>query len=131
MGADPKPPRALICEDEGITVMQLRKALQRAGFEVAGEAAEGERGVELACELEPDFVLMDIDILGMDGLTATSKIMEHRPLPIIILTAYGDDKTVEQALNTGACHFLVKPIVGEQLIPAIKTAIARFEARES
>ena len=123
--------RAIICEDEGVTVMQLKKGLQRAGYSVIGEAVEGSRGVELARELEPDFVLMDLTMPGMDGITATRQIMEERPIPIIILTAYSDQQSVEAALEAGACAYLVKPIDTSQLIPAVITAIARFEMMEN
>jgi response regulator NasT len=118
--------RALICEDEGVTVMQWKKALSRAGYEVVGEAIEGERGVQLARELEPDLVLMDLNMPGLNGVEATRRIMEERPVPIIVLTAYSDDKAVNDALDAGACAYLVKPIVGEQLIPAIKAAVTKF-----
>src|SRR5687767_7991749 len=123
--------RALICEDEGVTVMQLRKALVRAGFEVVGEAVEGEEGVKLAREAEPDFIIMDLNMPGLDGIQATRRIMEERPTPVIILTAYSDDKSVDDALEAGACAYLVKPVASEQLIPAVKAAIARFETMES
>ncbi len=122
--------RALICEDEGVTVMQLRKALLRAGYEVVGEAVEGEQGVQMAREMEPDFVIMDLNMPGLDGIQATKRIMDERPTPVIILTAYSDDKSVDDALEAGACAYLVKPVASEQLIPAVKTAIARFEAME-
>lgn len=123
--------RALICEDEGMTVMMLRNALQRAGYEVVGEAVDGDKGFELACKLKPDFVLMDVTMAGANGIDATRRIMQENPLPVIMLTAYSDEKLVEEALEAGACYYLVKPIVSEQLIPAVKTAIARFEAMES
>ena len=123
--------RALICEDEGVTVMQLRKALVRAGFEVVGEAVEGEEGVKLAREVEPDFVIMDLNMPGLDGIQATRRIMDERPTPVIILTAYSDDKSVDDALDAGACAYLVKPVASEQLIPAVKAAIARFETMEA
>ncbi len=122
--------RALICEDEGVTVMQLRKALVRAGFEVVGEAVEGEEGVKLARECEPDFVIMDLNMPGLDGIQATRRIMDERPTPVIILTAYSDDKSVDDALDAGACAYLVKPVASEQLIPAVKAAIARFDSME-
>src|SRR5262249_28575351 len=68
---------------------------------------------------------------GMNGVEATRRIMDECPSAVIMLTAYGDDKTVDQALDAGASYYLVKPIVGQQLIPAIRTAVARFEAMES
>jgi two-component system, response regulator PdtaR len=125
-----RPLRALICEDEGVTVMQWKKALSRAGYEVVGEAVEGNKGVELARELEPDLVLMDLNMPGLGGVEATRRIMAERPVPIIILTAYSDNQAVEDALDAGACAYLVKPIASEQLIPAVKAAIARFEIAE-
>jgi two-component system, response regulator PdtaR len=122
-----KPVRALICEDEGVTVMQLKKALTRAGYQVVGEAVEGARGVQLALELQPDFVLMDLNMPGLDGIQATKQIMDRRPMPIIILTAYSDTRSVEDAMSAGACAYLVKPISSEQLIPAVQAAVVQFE----
>src|ERR1041385_9050990 len=121
------PLRALICEDAGVTVMQLRKALERAGYQVVGEAVEGQKAIEMAQQLKPDLVLMDINMPGpIDGITATREILSHQPVPIIMLTAYSDDEYVDAALDAGACAYLVKPITSEQLLPAIKTAMARF-----
>jgi two-component system, response regulator PdtaR len=122
--------RALICEDEGLTVILLRRALVSAGFKVVGEAAEGATGIELARTLEPDFILMDINMPGVNGIEATRRIMQERPLPIVILTAYSDDRLVEEAIEAGACAYVVKPVVSEQLIPAVRTALTRFEAME-
>jgi AmiR/NasT family two-component response regulator len=124
-------PRGIICEDEGLTVMQLRQALVHAGYEVAGEAMDGERACALARETEPDFILMDIKLLGMNGIDAARRIMEERPTAIIMLTAFGDDKLVDEAVKAGATAYLVKPIDSHQLIPAIKTALARFETLET
>ena len=120
-------PRALICEDVGVTVLQIRKALLKAGYQVVGEAVEGRKAVEMAKELKPDLILMDINMPGpMDGITATKEILSEFPVPIIMLTAYSDDDYVDMALDAGACAYLVKPITSEQLLPAIKTAMARF-----
>lgn len=121
--------RALICEDEGVTVMQIRKALVRAGYDVVGEAVEGRKAIEMAQELKPDLILMDINMPGpIDGIAATREILKHQPVPIIMLTAYSDDSYVDNALDAGACAYLVKPITSEQLLPAIKLAMSRFQA---
>lgn len=121
--------RALICEDEGVTVMQIRKALVRAGYDVVGEAVEGRKAIEMAQELKPDLILMDINMPGpIDGIAATREILKHQPVPIIMLTAYSDDSYVDNALDAGACAYLVKPITSEQLLPAIKLAMSRFYA---
>lgn len=123
------PQRALICEDEGVTVMQIRKALIRAGYDVVGEAVEGRKAIDMAQELRPDLILMDINMPGpIDGIAATREILKQQPIPIIMLTAYSDDSYVDNALDAGACAYLVKPITSEQLLPAIKLAMSRFLA---
>src|SRR5579871_4891855 len=123
------PQRALICEDEGLHVMAIRKALLRAGYQVVGEAMDGRKAVDLAKELRPDLVLMDINMPGpIDGIAATREILQTLPMPIIMLTAYSDDESVNAALDAGACAYLVKPITSEQLLPAIKLAIANFQS---
>src|ERR1051326_1832947 len=120
--------RALICEDVGVTVLQIRKALLKAGYEVVGEAVEGRKAIEMAKDLKPDLILMDINMPGpIDGITATREILSAQPVPIIMLTAYSDDDYVDAALDAGACAYLVKPITSEQLLPAIKTAMTRFQ----
>jgi two-component system, response regulator PdtaR len=118
--------KALICEDEGITNILLQRGLQAAGYEVIGKAMEGRTGVELARELQPDFIVMDIDMPGMNGIEATRLIMQERPIPIIILSAYSDDDYVNAAIDAGACAYLVKPCISAQLTVAIKTSLARF-----
>jgi response regulator NasT len=124
-----KPQRVLICEDEGVTVMSLRKALVRAGYEVIGEAVDGSQAIALAQETQPDLILMDITMLGpIDGIAATREILQTQKVPIIMLTAYCDNSLVDAALDAGACAYLVKPITSEQLLPAIRTAKARFHA---
>ena len=122
--------RALVAEDEGMTVMLLRRALTVAGFEVVGAAANGEQAVRLADELKPDFILMDVNMPGINGIEATRRIMAVRPIPIIVLTAYSEESLVDEAIEAGACAYLVKPITSEQIPPAVRTALARFEAME-
>lgn len=123
--------RALVCEDQGVTVMAIRKALVRAGYDVVGEAVEGTDAVKRARELKPDLILMDINMPGeLDGIAAAKAILAEQAVPIIMLTAYNDDSYVNAALEAGACAYLVKPITSEQLLPAVKTAIARFQAQQ-
>ncbi len=123
--------RALVCEDQGVTVMAIRKALMRAGYDVVGEAVEGQQAIDLADELKPDIILMDINMPGnIDGIAATKAIIAARAVPVIMLTAYSYDNYVNAALEAGACAYLVKPITSEQLLPAVKTAIARFQAQQ-
>ncbi|MGC8668807.1 MAG: ANTAR domain-containing response regulator [Chthonomonadales bacterium] len=123
--------RALICEDEGITVMQLRRALQRAGYEVVGEAADGEDAIRLAEDLQPDVIIMDLNMPRVSGVEATRRITERRPVPIVVLTAYSDELSVDAAMQAGACAYLVKPVSADQLMPAVRAALARFDAMEA
>lgn len=123
------PLSALICDDDGAQVLALRAALVKAGYQVVGEAAEGRQAVEMARELKPDLVLMDIKLPGpIHGIAAVQEIVQVFPVPIIMLTAYSDDALVNAAIEAGACAYLVKPISSEQLLPAVKVAMARFQA---
>ena len=119
--------RAVICEDEGMTILLLRHALTKAGYEVVGETDNGLKAVELVSRLKPDFIMMDINLPGLSGIEAIRRILAERSIPVIMLTAYSDSQIVGEAIEAGACAYLVKPIVGDQLGPAIRTALARFE----
>ena len=119
--------RAVICEDEGMTILLLRQALTKAGYAVVGETDNGLKAVELVSQLKPDFIMMDINLPGLSGIEAIRRILAERAMPVIMLTAYSDSQNVEEAIEAGACAYLVKPIVGDQLGPAIRTALARFE----
>ncbi len=119
--------RAVICEDEGMTILLLRQALTKAGYDVVGETDNGLKAVELVSQLKPDFIMMDINLPGLSGIEAVRRILAVRAIPVIMLSAYSDSQNVEEAIEAGACAYLVKPIVGDQLGPAIRTALARFE----
>ena len=122
------PPSALICDDDGSQVMAIRAALMKTGYRVVGEASEGRQAVDMAKELQPDLVLMDIKLPGpISGIAAVQEILQVLPVPIIMLTAYSDDALVSAAIDAGACAYLVKPIGSEQLMPAVKMATARFQ----
>jgi response regulator NasT len=101
--------------------------LRGAGFEVVGEARDGEEAVALAAEVEPDLAIMDVKMPRLDGIDAARRILERRPIPIVMLTAYGQDELVSRAVEAGVFGYLVKPFRETDLLPAIRTARARHE----
>src|SRR5579884_4303348 len=110
MTAQTKKQRVLLCEDEYIIIMQIRRTLQRAGYEVVGETGEGEKAVELAKRLRPDLILMDITLRGsLSGIEATRKILEADFVPVLILSAHSDQEYIEEALESGAWGYVLKP----------------------
>jgi len=119
--------RILIADDEAIRLMTLRTQLRSLGFEVVGEATDGEEAVRLAQERELDLAILDIKMPGLDGVSAAQRILQHRPIPIILLTAYSEVELVERALEAGVFAYLVKPVTEEDLLPAILLARKRFE----
>ena len=119
------PMRILIAEDETIIRLDLRDLLERAGHEVAGEARDGEEAVALAKELEPDLAIMDVKMPRLDGIEAARRILDDRPMPIVLLTAYGQQELVARAVEAGVFGYLVKPFREQDLVPAIETARAR------
>jgi response regulator NasT len=119
--------RILIAEDETIIRLDLRDLLVRAGFEVCAEAKDGEEAVELARSEEPDLAIMDVKMPRLDGIDAARQILEERPIPIVMLTAYGQDEVVSRAVEAGVYGYLVKPFREQDLLPAIQTARARYE----
>jgi len=120
--------RILICEDEGLTALRLRKELSSLGYNIVGEAKDGREAISLAKRLHPDVILMDIKMPKLDGIAATKRIMEESPTTIIILTAYSNDNFIEEAIAAGASAYLVKPVSSsiEQLLPTIELAASRF-----
>src|ERR1051326_4084180 len=96
-------------------------------MEVVGEARDGEEAVALALELEPDLAIMDVKMPKLDGIDAARRILEERPIPIVVLTAYGQDELVSRAVEAGVFGYLVKPFRESDLLPAIHTARARHE----
>jgi phosphoserine phosphatase RsbU/P len=118
--------RVLVCEDDGLISLTLRKALTVVGYEVIGEAKDGEEAVQLANRLQPDVILMDVSMPRLDGIEATKRIMQECPTVIIMVTAYSDEEVVQQASDAGAAGYLVKPVNNEQLQPAITLACTRF-----
>jgi len=96
-------------------------------MDVVGEAHDGEEAVALARELRPDLAIMDVKMPKLDGIDAARRILEERPIPIVMLTAYGQDELVSRAVEAGVFGYLVKPFRESDLLPAIHTARARHE----
>lgn len=121
------PVRIVVAEDETIIRLDIVETLTGQGYEVVGEAGNGERAIELVEELKPDLVLMDISMPVMDGISATRYIAERSLAPVVILTAFSQRDLIDQATEAGAMSYIVKPFSETDLIPAIELAKARFE----
>jgi AmiR/NasT family two-component response regulator len=118
--------RVLIAEDEALIRLDLAEMLAEEGYDVVGEAGDGETAVRLAEELKPDLVMLDIKMPIMDGLAAAERIAGGRIAPVVILTAFSQRDLVERARAAGAMAYLVKPFQKTDLVPAIEIAISRY-----
>lgn len=121
-----QPLKVLVAEDESLIRMDVVATLTEAGFEVVGEASDGEEAIHLAQELAPDVVVMDIKMPKMDGISAAEKLTEAK-IPVVLLTAFSQAELVARATEAGAMAFITKPFKPADLIPAIQIAIARSE----
>ncbi|HVD25084.1 MAG TPA: response regulator [Gaiellaceae bacterium] len=119
--------RILIAEDETIIRLDLRKLLEEAGHEVCAEARDGLEAIELAEAEQPELAILDVKMPRLDGIEAAKRILEDRPIPIVMLTAYGQGELVARAVEAGVFGYLVKPFRENDLLPAIATARARHE----
>jgi response regulator NasT len=119
--------RILIAEDETIIRLDLRELLEKSGFDVCAEAKDGEEAVQLARTMEPELALLDVNMPKLDGIDAAKKILDERPIPIVMVTAYGEEELVSRAVEAGVFGYLVKPFRETDLLPAIQTAKARHE----
>jgi two-component system, response regulator PdtaR len=120
------PRRVVVAEDESLIRMDIVETLKDHGFEVVGEAGDGVRAVELATELKPDLIVMDIKMPNLDGLSAAEKITELK-IPVVLLTAFSQQELVTRAAEVGAMAFLVKPFTPQDLMPAIEIALSRHQ----
>ncbi len=119
--------RILIAEDETIIRLDLRTLLEGAGFDVCAEARDGVEAVELAASEQPDLAVLDVKMPRLDGIEAARQILEERAIPIVMLTAYGQEELVSRAVEAGVFGYLVKPFRETDLLPAIRAARARHE----
>lgn len=122
----PTPHRVLVAEDEAIIRLDLTEMLREEGYDVVGEAENGQVAVDKARELKPDLVIMDVKMPVRNGLDAAQDIARERIAPVVMLTAFGQREFVEKAREAGAMAYLVKPFTKADLVPAIEIAISRF-----
>jgi response regulator NasT len=118
--------RVVVAEDEALIRMDVVATLQEAGYEVVGEAGDGEEAVRLAIELMPDLMIMDIKMPKLDGISAAEKISEHK-IPVVLLTAFSQADLVKRAADAGAMAYVTKPFKSSDLLPAIQIALSRCE----
>lgn len=122
-----KRTRILIADDESLILMDLREMLTNLGYLVVGEANDGRSAVNMARELRPDLVLMDIKMPDMDGVEAAKILTSEKVAPVLLLTAYSQQELIDRAREAGVVGYLVKPFRESNLSPAIDITLARFE----
>ncbi len=118
--------RVLIAEDEALIRLDLKEMLEEEGYSIVGEVGDGQQAVDLARELTPDLVILDIQMPVLGGLSAAEQIASARIAPVIVLTAFSQRELVERARDAGAMAYLVKPFSKNDLVPAIEVARGRF-----
>ena len=124
--ATPATRTVVIAEDEALIRMDLAEMLAEEGYDVVGQAADGEQAVALAESLTPDLVILDVKMPKLDGIAAAGRIAEQRIAPVVMLTAFSQRDLVERARHAGAMAYLVKPFSRSDLVPAIEMAVSRF-----
>ena len=116
----------VIAEDEALIRMDLAEMLAEEGYDVVGQAGDGETAVDLAEQHRPDLVVLDVKMPKLDGIAAAQRIASQRIAPVVILTAFSQRDLVERARDAGAMAYLVKPFSKNDLMPAIEMAVSRF-----
>ncbi|MDQ1586359.1 MAG: two-component system, response regulator PdtaR [Actinomycetota bacterium] len=119
--------RVVIAEDEALIRLDLKEMLEEEGYDVVGEAADGETAVRLADEHRPDLVVLDVKMPGLDGISAAERIVAARSAPVVMLTAFSQAELVARARDAGAMAYVVKPFTKADLLPAIEMAMSRYD----
>jgi AmiR/NasT family two-component response regulator len=122
----PSATRVVIAEDEALIRMDLAEMLADEGYDVVGQAGDGQQAVDLAEQLRPDLVILDVKMPVLDGIAAAERIAGQRIAPVVMLTAFSQRDLVERARDAGAMAYLVKPFSQSDLAPAIEMAVSRF-----
>jgi response regulator NasT len=121
--------RILIAEDETLIRMDLVEMLSESGYEVVGQASNGQEAIDLAKELKPDLAILDVKMPILDGISAATQIIENSP--VLMLTAFSQKDLIERASDAGAMAYVVKPFTINDLIPAIEISISRHRQMKS
>jgi len=117
--------RILVVEDERIVALDVQRRLEAMGYEVLALVSSGEKAIQIAVEMQPDLILMDIKLKGaMDGIEAVRRILSARTVPIIYLTAFGDKRTLDQAEASSPIGILLKPFAEEELRTLVTVALS-------
>ncbi|WP_436698729.1 ANTAR domain-containing response regulator [Nocardioides sp. BYT-33-1] len=124
--APSQPRTVVIAEDETLIRMDLAEMLAEEGYDVVGQAGDGQKAIELAEQLRPDLVILDVKMPVLDGIAAAEAIAGQRIAPVVMLTAFSQRDLVERAREAGAMSYLVKPFSQSDLVPAIEMAVSRF-----
>lgn len=122
---DPATVRALVVEDETLIRLDIVETLEDAGYTVVAEGATGDEAITLAEEHNPDLIVMDVKMPGLDGISAAERILGEHQTAIVMLTAFSQKELVERARDAGAMAYVVKPFTPEDLIPAVQIALSR------
>ena len=117
----------MVIDDHEPSRKNLFRVLAESGFEVAGDGTSGAGALELSLAANPEVILMAVGLADMDGIRAARRIMQAHPRPVILLTSHFDAVTIERAKRAGIMGYLVKPLRGSELAPAVELAVAHFE----
>jgi two-component system, response regulator PdtaR len=123
--------RLIVADDELITREDLKEALEGLGYLVVGTAGDGKSAVNLARQLRPDAIIMDIRMPDMDGIDAAKILTEERIAPVVLVSGHTDKQLVQRAQAAGVVAYITKPYRPNDLPPAIEVGIARFQEFES
>jgi response regulator NasT len=123
-----RPFQVLIADDEKPVAAGLQAQLESLGYEVVAQVSDGHHAIEVCRRLLPDVVIMDIEMPGLDGLSAARQIVRDPGTPVVILTAHGHANLIDQAVEDGVLYYLLKPVTSPSLHAALQVAVAR--ARE-